>query len=61
MKGVKIFSLCIFICVELKDIFLLHLYGDCTMASLTNNDVYLVYCDVDMPINSKEEPTILVF
>ena len=35
---------------------LLHFYRDCTMASLTNSDVYLVYCEVDMPMNSDEDP-----
>ena len=39
---------------------LLHFSGDCTMVSLTNSDVHLVYCDVDMPINSEEEAITLV-
>ena len=30
------------------------------MASLTNSDVHLVYCEVDMTTNSEEEPITLV-
>ena len=30
------------------------------MVSLTNSDVRLVYCEVNMPINSKEESITLV-
>ena len=39
---------------------LLHFYGNCTMVSLKNSDVHLVYCEVDMPMSSEEEPITLV-
>ena len=37
---------------RVKHRFLLHFYGDCTIASLTISDVHLVYCEVDMPIGT---------
>ena len=30
------------------------------MASITNSDVNLFYCEIDMPMNSEEEPITLV-
>ena len=30
------------------------------MASLTNSDVHLLYCEVDMLMNSEQEPITLV-
>ena len=32
---------------------LLHFSGDCTMPSLTNSNVHLVYFEVDMPIGTQ--------
>ena len=40
--------------------YLLQFLGDCTIASLTNSDVHLVYCKVDMHMKSEEEPITLV-
>ena len=44
----------------IRKINLLYFVGDYTIAYLTNSYVHLVYCELNMPMNSEEELITLV-